>query len=143
MKKIGRKLLSGFLSLCMIAGMASSPASTVQAEDTQAAYSVVLGSAIWDDGSQTVFTYPHATISHVEQANKIYSLTVDVENGQVEVSEKGDLQIPLYGAKGNTYMYNNGKTVAEMTEIIRSLKFTPNAGSHMDVNISISGNETS
>ena len=48
MKKIGKKLLSGILSFCMIVGMMVTPTVTAHAEEKASGYSLNLGTAIWD-----------------------------------------------------------------------------------------------
>ena len=142
MKKLGKKLLSGILSFCMIAGMVISPAVSVKAKEAASGYSVELGSAIWDDESHTTFKYPHVKITG--NANqKIYSITVDVENGSASKLEAADVEIPTFGGKGTTYVYDNGKSLAEIEEILKNLQFTSTSADKKNVDITISSNKTS
>lgn len=103
-------------------------------------YSLNLGTAIWDDDSHTSFKYPHAKIDGVGN-NKIYSITVNIENGTAE-DITSDLEIPTYGSKGKTYIFNDGKTKDEVETILKNLKFTSSNTSKKNVDITISSNKT-
>ena len=141
MKKIGKKLLSGILSFCMIVGMMVTPTVTAHAEEKANGYSLNLGTAIWDDESHTTFKYPHAKIENV--ADKLTLLTVTVENGSfTKPNGFGEPNLTDVNGRSATWIFNAGKSADEVQTFIRNIAFTPQTGSNMNVNITIDGNET-
>ena len=141
MKKIGKKLLSGILSFCMIAGMMVTPTVTAHAEEKASGYSLNLGTAIWDDDSHATFKYPHAKIENA--ADKLTLLTVTVENGSfTKPNGLGEPNLTDVNGRSATWIFSGGKSVDEVQTFIRNIAFTPQTGSNMNVNITIDGNET-
>ena len=139
MKKIGKKLLSGILSFCMIAGMMVTPTVTAHAEEKASGYSVALGSAIWDDATHTSFQYPHARIT---SSDKIKLLTVTVANGSfTKVGELGNPTVTDINETSRTWMFADGKDASEIQAAIRKMTFTPTARNKMTINVTVDGND--
>ena len=122
----------------MIVAMANM--STTVTKAAANGYSLNLGTAIWDDESHTTFKYPHAKIEGVGN-EKIYSITVNIDNGTAKAITS-DFNIPTYGSKGNTYIFNDGKTKDEVEEILKNLEFTSSNTGTMNVDVTISSNKT-
>ena len=104
-------------------------------------YSLNLGTAIWDDESRTTFKYPHAKIENV--ADKLTFLTVTVENGSfTRPNDFGEPNLTDINGRSATWIISGGKSADEFQTFIRKIVFTPQAGSNMNVIITVDGNET-
>ena len=109
--------------------------------NTASNYTIKLGTPIWTDITHTKFTFPQTVITNAG-TEPIYSVTISSENGTSTVDDAADIKIKAFGDKGWTFIYNTPKDVAYIQEIIRRIEFTPVAGQQMNVNITISANET-
>ena len=142
-KKNLRKILAGILSLCMVVAIAnmSTVVTSAATSSNSNGYSLDLGTAIWTDSTHTKFNYSHAKIKNVSE--KLTLLTVTVENGSFK--QPGGYDEPdLTDIAGTskTWIFNNGKDVETVQNFIRSIEFTPNSNTKMNVNITVDGNQT-
>lgn len=104
-------------------------------------YSLNLGTAIWDDENHTTFKYPHAKIENV--ADKLTFLTVTVENGSfTRPDDFGEPNLTDINGRSATWIISGGKSADEFQTFIRKIVFTPQAGSNMNVIITVDGNGT-
>lgn len=101
-------------------------------------YTIALGQALWNDGNQT-FSYSNAVVESNVPDAKISMMTITVSSGKIETLD--DTTLSDLNQMSGTWIYDNAKTLEEVQQHIRDIKFTK--GPDMIISISLNGNHTS
>ncbi len=142
--RIPKRMISWLLALCICfstivtCGLFAAAENTTQQQNTTN-FTVNMGTPIKEDNEPDKFTYPHASVTAQAGADPITVLNVTVTSGAIDTS--GLTEQPNMTDKNNqsvTWIFKTGKTAADITDMLKKLKFTK--GANMNITISVDSN---